>query len=190
MNNQIFFTFYSLAHHSFFYDSLIVFFAQTFPKIVIVLSIVFLFYHHEVLPFKKSQNDKGIWDSFKILKQKWKEIVLVFFSGIFAWILSQILKMVFHTARPFDVFPSVHALISETGFAFPSGHATFYMALGMAIFFNHKKTGYLYMFFAVLIGLTRIVAGVHFPIDILGGFILGAIIAYFVRVIYDKIFNK
>jgi len=37
------------------------------------------------------------------------------------------------------------------------------------------------MFFAFLIGIARIIAGVHFPIDILGGFILGAGIAYLIK---------
>ena len=75
----------------------------------------------------------------------------------------------------------VQSLIKETGFSFPSGHASFFMALACAIFISHKKAGYLFMFFALLIGIARIIAGVHFPVDILGGFILGYAIS---RVIY------
>jgi len=63
------------------------------------------------------------------------------------------------------------------------------MALAFAIFLTHKKVGYWFMFFALLIGIARIIVGVHFPIDILGGFILGALIAYLVRFVYDKIFT-
>jgi len=37
------------------------------------------------------------------------------------------------------------------------------------------------MFFALLIGLARIVAGVHFPLDILGGFALGIAVAFLVK---------
>ena len=44
------------------------------------------------------------------------------------------------------------------------------------------------MFFAFLIGLVRIMAGIHFPIDILGGFILGTLTAYFVKYLYKKTF--
>jgi undecaprenyl-diphosphatase len=81
-------------------------------------------------------------------------------------------------------------LLNKTDFSFPSGHATFFMALGFGIFFSHKKAGYVFIFFALLIGIARIIAGVHFPVDILSGFILGAIIAYLVRVIYNKIYKK
>jgi undecaprenyl-diphosphatase len=109
--------------------------------------------------------------------EKKVEILKVFFSGCLAWILAYALKFLFHTLRPFDVISQVHSLIPESGFAFPSGHATFFMALAVSIFFLHKKAGYVFMFFALLIGLARIMAGVHFPIDILVGFVLGGIVS-------------
>ncbi|MFA6524438.1 MAG: phosphatase PAP2 family protein [Candidatus Paceibacterota bacterium] len=180
MNNTIFFFFYNLAHRSEFFDKFVVFIAHTFPYIVIFLAGIFLLFHHDVLLSK---------NPFKVFAKRWKEIVLVFFSGIFAWCISQVLKLLIHTPRPFVEFQNVSSLIPETGFAFPSGHATFYMALAFAIFFSHKKIGYLFIFFALLIGVARIVAGVHFPIDILGGFILGILTAYLVRFLYKKL-NK
>ena len=79
------------------------------------------------------------------------------------------------------MFSNIVPLFSESGYAFPSGHATFFMALAFALFFNHKKAGYVFILFALLIGIARIIAGVHFPVDILGGFILGFFIAFFVK---------
>lgn len=172
MNDTIFFFFYGLAHQSEFLDKVIIFFADIFPYIVILLAFLFLIFHHEVLPSK---------NPFKEFKKKWKEITLVFFSGISAWILAYVLKYLFHTGRPFDVFPKVVSLFPETSYAFPSGHATFFMALAAALFFSHKKAGYVFIAFAILIGVARIIAGVHFPIDILGGFILGFAIAFFLK---------
>ena len=154
MNTTIFFFFYNLAHQSKILDDLIIFFALYFPYVVVVLAAIFLLFLH-----------------------KKKEILLVFFSGALAWILAYVLKFFFHTLRPFDVFSTVRSLIPESGFSFPSGHATFFMALAVSIFFYHKKAGYVFMFFALLIGLARIIAGVHFPIDILGGFVLGGLIS-------------
>jgi undecaprenyl-diphosphatase len=157
MNDNIFFFFYNLAHHSQIFDKVVIFFALYFPYVVVVLAGLFLLFLH-----------------------KKKEILLVFFSGVLAYTLAYVLKYLFHTLRPFDAFTQVHSLIVETGHSFPSGHATFFMALAFAIFFYHKKAGYVFMFFALLIGLARITAGVHFPIDILGGFFLGATISYLV----------
>lgn len=172
MNNTIFYFFYNLAHQSKIFDGLIIFFAVYFPYIVVILAGLFLLFHHEIL---KAENP------YRVFLEKKKEILMVFFSGFLAYFISVILKILFHTSRPFLILPDVQALFPETGYAFPSGHATFFMALAFSIFFLHKKAGYLFMLFALLIGLARIVAGVHFPIDILGGFILGALVAYFVK---------
>jgi membrane-associated phospholipid phosphatase len=172
MNNIIFFFFYNLAHHSQIFDKTVIFFAVYFPYLVIILAGLFLLFHHEIFSAEHP---------FKALRQKWKEIVLVFFSGILAYIADTLLKFLIHTKRPFEIFPQVHPLFSESWYSFPSGHATFFMAIAVSIFFYHKKAGYVFMFFALLIGIARVIAGIHFPIDILGGFILGALVAYFMK---------
>ncbi|KKQ08185.1 MAG: Bacitracin transport permease protein BCRC [Parcubacteria group bacterium GW2011_GWB1_36_5] len=172
MNNQIFFFFYNLAHQSAFFDNLVIFFAVYFPFIVIFLAGIFLLMHHEI--FKAES-------IFQILMQKKKELLLAFLSSFLAYFLAVILKLLFHTSRPFLDLPNVQALFSETGFAFPSGHAAFFGALGVALFLTHKKAGYIFMFFAFIIGFSRVIAGIHFPIDILGGFVLGVIVAYFLK---------
>ena len=169
MNNAIFSFFYSFAHQSKILDAIVVFSAVYFPYIVIILAALFLLFHHEVF---------GAAEPFRVFIQKKKEILLAFFTGIVAYLVADILKIFIHTPRPYDAFLMVHSLFPETGFSFPSGHATFYMALAVSIFFYHKKAGYIFMLFALLIGIARIIGGVHFPIDILGGFILGGLISY------------
>ena len=172
MNQAIFYFFYNLSHRSEILDKLIVFFAVYFPYVVIILAGLFLLFHHDVF---NAENP------FQVFLRKKKEILKAFFTGGLAWVIAKILKFFIHVPRPFDALPNVHALIPESGLSFPSGHATFYMALAVSIYFFHKKAGYIFMFFALLIGIARIIAGVHFPVDILGGFILGALVAYFVK---------
>jgi len=162
MNETIFFFFYNLSHQSAFFDKVIIFFADTFPYIVILLAVIYLFFY----------------------KKDWRDFFVIFISSAFAWFLAYIFKILIHTPRPFDIFSNVSSLFSETGYAFPSGHATFFMALAFALFFNHKKVSYIFILFALLIGIARIIAGVHFPIDILGGFILGFTIAFFLKKVY------
>jgi undecaprenyl-diphosphatase len=172
MNNQIFFFFYNLAHQSPIFDNVVVFFAVYFPYIVIILAGLFLLFHHDVL---KAENP------YRVFLEKKKEIIPVFLAGVVAWILAQVLKILIHMPRPPDAFSQVRSLFTETGYGFPSGHATFYGALAVALFLSHKKAGYVFMLFAFIISLARIVAGVHFPLDILGGFVLGSLVAYFVK---------
>src|SRR3989344_1287270 len=180
MNNSIFFFFYNLAHRSALADSIIVFFAVYFIYIVIVLAGLFLLFYHKVLP---SQNP------VKEFIGKWREFILIAVSGGLAWSLAKILKILIHTERPFDIFGNVQSLFLEIGYvyAFPSGHTAVASAIALTLFFTHKKAGYIFMFFALLIGLARIAAGVHFPIDILGGFALGAIVAYLVAYFVKKL---
>lgn len=174
LNNQIFYFFYNLSHQNLFFDKLVVFIAVYFPYIVVLLAGLFLLIHHDS---QKSPPDRII----SVIRARWKEIVLVFFSGGCAWLVAKMLKLLIHSPRPFASIPNVVSLFSETGYAFPSNHAAFFAAIAVSIFLSHKKAGYWFMSFALLIGLARILAGVHFPIDILGGFILGSVIAYFFK---------
>jgi membrane-associated phospholipid phosphatase len=169
MNNQIFFFFYNFAHQSALLDKLIVFFAVYFPYIVVILVGVFLLFHHEVLTAE---------EPFRVFMEKKREILMVFITGAIAWIVEELLKALIRAPRPFEIFSQVHTLFIKTDYSFPSGHATFFMALAVSIFLMHKKAGYYFMFFALIIGIARIMGGVHYPTDILGGFALGALIAF------------
>ena len=140
-------------------DQLIIFFAVYFPWIVLALAAGILVFKYK----------------------SWRESLIVFATSGSAWIFAHILKNLIQISRP-----EAQALFSADGYAFPSGHATFFFALAISILFFHKKTGYWFLFFALLLSLARIIAGVHSPLDILGGFVLGALLAYLVKYIYDK----
>jgi len=172
MNNEIFFFFYNLAHRALWLDTLIIFLALYLPYIATISAFIFLLFHHEVL---KSKNP------VLALVQKKKEVFVSFFAGALAWVLAHMIKLLFLTQRPFEVLSDVTSLFPKTDHSFPSGHATFFMALAVSIFFSHKKAGYVFMILALVIGVSRIASGVHFPADILGGFILGTMVAYFMK---------
>jgi undecaprenyl-diphosphatase len=83
--------------------------------------------------------------------------------------------------RPFMALSDVQSLFFESGYAFPSGHSATIAGLAFAVFFRHKWLGYVCMVAAVLIGVARVAAGVHFPVDIIGGYSLGFLIAFLLR---------
>lgn len=172
MNETIFYFFYNLSHQSEIFDQVIIFFAVYFPYVVIFLAGIFLVMHHEI--FKADS-------TLRIFLQKKKELMKAFFSGGLAVFITLILKFLIAAPRPFLALPDIQALFPETGYAFPSGHAAFFGALAFSIFFMHKKAGCIFMLFALLIDLARIAGGVHFPADILGGFIIGGAIAFLVK---------
>ncbi len=169
MNNQIFYFLHSATGQSALLDYVILFFAVYLPYLVILCVSIFLLFHHEVLLSAKP---------FQEFKKKWEEILIAFFSGITAWLLAVVFKFFFQTVRPFDALTQVQPLFSPLDHSFPSGHATFFFALAFSLFFSHRKVGYIFLLFALLISIARIMSGVHFPIDILGGLCLGFIISY------------
>lgn len=120
-------------------------------------------------------------------------LATIAFSSISAWTISLILKLIIGSSRPFVIFPDVRTLI-EYGWndSFPSGHAMFFSALATSLLFSYKKIGFLYMFFALLIGLARVIAGIHFPVDVIFGWIFGTVVAISVRylLLHFKIFKR
>ena len=172
MNETIFFFFHNLSNQSAFFDGIVVFFANYFQYMVVIGAFVFLLFYHQVLP---SENP------IKEFVKKWKAVFSVFFTSATAWVLARILKILINTERPFAALGDTTPLFLDHSPSMPSGHATFFMALAVSIFFYNKKIGYLFIFCALIISVARIIAGVHFPSDILGGFVLGAVIAYFVQ---------
>lgn len=155
MNETIFTFFYSFAHRNLAFDTVIIFFAKWYGMIIIVALSYFLFKHQD--------NPKnGV-----------RDLVVVLVTAVAAWFIAHFFKDVFHTPRPFDALPRAYPLVSESGYAFPSGHATFFMALASSLWFYHKRLAVFVGLSAMLIGLARISAGVHWPIDILGGLIFG-----------------
>lgn len=177
MNISIFNFLFSFAHQSPFLDKVIVFIAEPFGYIMILLAVLFLFIHKdEGFDYKKP---------LKGLVRKIKEIALVFSSGIFAFIISESVKYIYQAPRPFLYFKNVVPLFYHGGMdSFPSGHATFFSALAVSLYFCHPRIGKLFMIVAVMIGLARVTAGIHFPIDIIGGFILGPIIVLIFNLIF------
>ena len=172
MNSIIFLQIYSLAHQSVWLDNVIWFFAVPTIYIMIIVAAIFIFVHYKLYKIK---------DLFTILRNDWQGIFSIPFVVGLARLITEILKNTIHTSRPPIALANVTSLFVESGFAFPSGHATIISALAFAIYFKNKRLGYVFMVAALLVGLARIAAGVHFPIDIIGGYIVGFLVAFLVK---------
>lgn len=92
------------------------------------------------------------------------------------------LKPGFSRDRPCYHLENVNLVQTSCGsqFGFPSNHAANGMAAAVAagLYFGFKRTWFL-LLVAVVVGYTRIYLGVHFPFDILFGFLAGSIYALF-----------
>lgn len=113
---------------------------------------------------------------FTLKQDLWKKKVLVFITGALAVILSrgiitELIRFVYDRPRPFEAL-DFEPLFLDLHPSFPSGHAAFLFALGAAVFYFNKKWGWWFLGLALINGLARMAAGVHFPSDILGGILV------------------
>lgn len=99
------------------------------------------------------------------------------FGTLVLWLIVEILKVMIRRSRPFTKLTGVRVVGTRArGHSFPSGHTSqaFYTA---TIIVNYFHTGpgaaFLLYFVALLVGITRMYMGMHYPRDVLAGAILG-----------------
>ncbi len=86
------------------------------------------------------------------------------------------LKELFRRPRPLQILPEVQ-LVYTQGWSFPSGHAQNSAALGWYWGWRCRGLKRLVLFLLVLlIGLSRVYLGVHYPTDVLAGWVIGAVL--------------
>ncbi len=109
------------------------------------------------------------------INRSWGARLLVL-TMLSSW-FNEALKSLFDLPRPDPA--RVRQLVSETSFGFPSNHAQ----TGAVIIWGYLAAKVRRTWFSILavviiflIGLSRIYLGIHFPQDVIGGWILGIVI--------------
>lgn len=102
-------------------------------------------------------------------------------------LVTAIIKRLVGRSRP-ELYDTVGAFdfqslswLDWTYQSFPSGHATTAFALCYTVSFLAPRTFPAMLGLAVLIALSRIIVGAHYPSDVLGGAVVGTLGAYAVR---------
>lgn len=138
---------------------------------------------------------------FKYLGWKKALFTLLFITVlvIFSDQLTNLIRVIFKRLRPnndLTIQNSLRILIRPQSYSFASGHATTSTVVTVFIIMLLKKhvTAIKYLFlFPLIFAYSRLYLGVHFPLDILCGFINGLIIGYVSSKLYvflsHKIFN-
>lgn len=95
-----------------------------------------------------------------------------------AFIIGKTLNHFIFNPRPF-VVEKVQPLISHAANnGFPSDHTLFSMVIAGIIFVYYRRLGILLIFLAFFVGLGRILAKVHHPVDIIASTVIAAIAVY------------
>lgn len=110
--------------------------------------------------------------------------------------------------RPYEVIEGLTRIIEkQSDRSFPSGHTANSMAVGVSLWLVSRKyeilgdkklyfpksAGWIVLIWSILVGLSRLYVGVHFPTDVLGGAIIAivdSLIVYHLYLYIRKVYNK
>jgi len=131
-----------------------------------------------------------------------KLVIIGIVAILITSIIVSLLKISVAEPRPFITLKNIHLLVIEKDpYSFPSGHTANAFALATAFGLNWKihifkknvRLIWLLIPVAAIIGFSRIYIGVHYPVDVLVGGIIGittGLIATKIGNIYLKNYNK
>lgn len=190
MDQIILASLFDLTGESIFLDSIILLFAGYWEYTVVASLILYLLYSRRKDPSKLSSDDYKA-NRLRAAKNTGWAIAA---AAIARLGIVNIIHFFYPKDRPF-VFEKFTPLLDHAANAsFPSGHATFFMAL--AVYFLlvstrpesrrkggsgglviEKKMGWFLFISAILISVARVATGIHWPSDILAGWAVGALTA-------------
>jgi membrane-associated phospholipid phosphatase len=117
-----------------------------------------------------------------VARGKWRSlngrhgVIAAGFSAALALGIAQVLAHLWERPRPYVAHPGdAHLFIAASHDpSFPSDHATAAFAIGVALFLRHRKAGLVALAMAVVLSLSRVAVGTHYPGDVAAGALLGA----------------
>ncbi|MDR0927959.1 MAG: phosphatase PAP2 family protein [Ignavibacteria bacterium] len=104
---------------------------------------------------------------------------------------SKFLKGIFERPRPIHVLPDVNLLVPfSPGKSFPSSHAANSMCVCTVIALFYRRQKYWVPLLAILVGISRPMVGVHYPGDVLFGWIVGALDGILIYLLVTFVYRK
>ncbi len=148
-------------------------FLTTIEYLYVPLCIVLLNLLIAYKPFGTALSSQQQW------RARWCAIAMILTIALADPLNARVIKEIFKRPRPCQTLGEVRQLFPcGGGKSFPSGHATNTFAVAMVVMLFYRRVGQYVMVWAFFVSLSRVYGGVHYPSDITGGAISGALMAW------------
>ncbi|UKS25518.1 undecaprenyl-diphosphatase [Paenibacillus sp. HWE-109] len=107
-------------------------------------------------------------------------------SACLAFMGSVLISKVYYEDRPFVSHHVLQLISHPANASFPSDHAIGAFVIATTIWLHRRKAGRLWLVLAGCIALSRVWTGVHYPSDVIGGAIIGALAACVVHRVFKR----
>ena len=106
---------------------------------------------------------------------RWRFTLSVAVAGVIALVLARLASKMYYDPRPFVTQHVQPLFYHAPNNGFPSDHSLLAMALTATVYFFNKKLAWIMLALTAFIGVARVLAKVHSPIDIVGAWLIGII---------------
>lgn len=121
-----------------------------------------------------------------LLLNRSKKIIPFIIAPATAFIIVQLIRYFYLRPRPFLALEIESLIEHSASGSLPSMHAVSAFVIGMAIWHVNKKAGRYVLILAAITGLSRVMVGVHYPLDIVIGALLSIGISFIIFGIADR----
>jgi undecaprenyl-diphosphatase len=122
--------------------------------------------------------------------QRLKFFGVVAIGGVITLLLARLSSHFYHDPRPFVVGKFVPLIPHGNDNGFPSDHTLISAFLAYATLYFSKKIGWTLVSIAVLIGISRVAAGVHHFTDIIGSFVIAGLGCWIAILLVNRLTKK
>lgn len=112
-------------------------------------------------------------------KKRSSEVIVAMLIALpLTYIAAKIMSTFYYDPRPFIVGNFAPLLPHAPDNGFPSDHTLFGAAIAVVIFSFERRLGVLLLMVALLVGMSRVAAGVHHFTDIMGSVVIATVVTY------------
>ncbi|MDR7001868.1 undecaprenyl-diphosphatase [Neobacillus niacini] len=106
-------------------------------------------------------------------EQNRKMVVSACIAACFSLAINMIIGDLYYRTRPFAAHHVVMLISHARNASFPSDHATAAFVIAMSIWLWRKRDGWIWLILASGIAISRVWTGVHYPLDVIAGMVIG-----------------